>query len=185
MTWVWEQSPVGGNERLTLLAIADNASDDGTNAWPSLATLARKTRLDERTVRRLQDGGHLRVEVAAGPSGTNRYAVLMSTPGNLPPGQDDPRSDCPQDIQASPPDTVAPPTPGHSYAPRTSLNLPRTSKRASARVIPNGQRPSAVPLSRGAALPPAGNAPDRCPQHPGQYADYCGPCRAEALGGVA
>jgi len=53
MTWVWDNSTVGGNERLCLLAIADNAADDGRNAWPSLATLARKTRLDERTVRRV------------------------------------------------------------------------------------------------------------------------------------
>ncbi|MBM0234635.1 helix-turn-helix domain-containing protein [Micromonospora sp. STR1_7] len=71
MTWVWDHSPVGGTERLVLLAIADFAADDGSNAWPSLGTLARKARLDERTVRRiirrLQDGGHLLVDVAAGP----------------------------------------------------------------------------------------------------------------------
>ncbi|MEW2382304.1 helix-turn-helix domain-containing protein [Micromonospora sp. NPDC047707] len=70
MTWVWDHSPVGGTERLVLLAIADCAADDGANAWPSLGTLARKARLDERTVRRiirrLEVGGHLLVEVAAG-----------------------------------------------------------------------------------------------------------------------
>src|SRR5690242_254595 len=71
MTWVWDHSTVGGNDRLVLLAIADCAADDGTNAWPSMTTLARKVRLDERTVRRivrkLAEGGHLLVQVAAGP----------------------------------------------------------------------------------------------------------------------
>ncbi len=50
VTWVWEHSPVAGNERLVLLAITDSAEDDGRNAWPSVATLASKTRLDPRTV---------------------------------------------------------------------------------------------------------------------------------------
>jgi hypothetical protein len=83
MTWVWEHSPVAGNERLVLLAVADSA-DDGRNAWPSVATLARKTRLDPRTVqrvvRRLRDGGHLAVATAAGRGGANVYAVLMNGP---------------------------------------------------------------------------------------------------------
>ncbi|MEU8079278.1 helix-turn-helix domain-containing protein [Catellatospora citrea] len=94
MNWVWSESTTGGTERLLLLAIADNATDDGTNAYPSLATLARKVRLDERTVRRLlrklEDGKHIKVAVGAGPRGTNRYTVIMhravdnsvSTPGH-------------------------------------------------------------------------------------------------------
>ena len=41
MTWVGDHSPVGGNERLVLLAIADCANDEGGDAWPSIATLAR------------------------------------------------------------------------------------------------------------------------------------------------
>ena len=121
MTWVWEESPTKGTDLLTLLAIADNAADDGSNAWPSIARLARKTRLDERTVRRvlrrLADGGHLRIEVAAGPHGTNRYAVLMPA-GESPPGQNAPLSDCPPGVLGSPRDTAAPPPPGHSCAPR-------------------------------------------------------------------
>ena len=120
MTWVWNHSDVAGNERLTLLAIADNAADDGTNAWPSLKTLARKTLLDERTVRRvirrLENGGHLRVDIAAGPSGTNRYAVLMTPaicpPGRTPPRQTAPRANSPHprtQLRPLPPDTAAPP----------------------------------------------------------------------------
>jgi hypothetical protein len=182
MTWVWDHSPVGGTERLVLLAIADCAADDGTNAWPALSTLARKTLLDERTVRRiirrLEDGGHLAVAVAAGPNGTNRYAVIMS--GGTP-GQSAPRSECPPGNSTRPPDTATPPPPGHSRAPRTSLNVPLTSKRASARANSSGRQPSAVSLSRGAALPPPSQAPERCSRHRGQYAGFCGPCRSEAV----
>lgn len=81
MTWVWEHSPVAGNERLVLLAIADNADDAGSNAWPSVRTLAHKTRLDARTVqrvvRRLCEGGHLKVTPSAGRGGANLYQVVM------------------------------------------------------------------------------------------------------------
>lgn len=96
------------------MAIADCASDDGTNAWPSLATLAKKTRLDERTVRRilwrLEEGGHIKVEVGAGPYGTNRYTVLM---GQCAPGQNAPGQNAPGQIAPG----QRGPSLRHSYAP--------------------------------------------------------------------
>jgi hypothetical protein len=172
-TWVWEHSPVGGNKRLVLLAIADNASDDGTNAWPSLATLARKTLLDERTVRRilrsLENDGHLKIDVSAGPSGTNRYAVIMHPPEQTP-GQNAPRANCPPGKQTPPPDTATPPSPGHSYAPRTSLNVQRTSKRDAALRREGDGKPSA-------ALPRP-----RCPRHPALVARYC--CGEDLAGDI-
>lgn len=91
MSWVWDHSEAVGTDRFVLLAIADSADDDGTDAWPSIETLARKTRLDERTVqrsiRRLADAGMLTVEEQAGGSARcradrrpNRYAVVMRPP---------------------------------------------------------------------------------------------------------
>ncbi|TDD03116.1 helix-turn-helix domain-containing protein [Saccharopolyspora terrae] len=81
MNWVWDQSPAKGTELLMLLAIADNAADDGTNAFPSVSTLARKTRLDQRTVqriiRKLSEQGRLAVEERGGRH-PNRYSVLMN-----------------------------------------------------------------------------------------------------------
>jgi hypothetical protein len=194
--WVWEESPTRGTDLLTLLAIADNAADDGANAWPSLARLARKTRLDERTVRRilrrLEDGGHLQVQVAAGPRGTNRYTVLM-TPGKTSGGQIDPgqevpgiprqrapRADSPPGNPPATPDTTVSPHPGHSYAPRTSFTSNRTSPRTRAVGGSSGGKPPTQ--QRGAALPPPTKAPNRCPRHPGQYAGFCGLCRSESLG---
>ncbi|MGH3450223.1 MAG: helix-turn-helix domain-containing protein [Haloechinothrix sp.] len=82
MNWVWEHSDAAGTELLMLLAIADHADDDGTNAWPSRTTLAAKTRLDERTVRRvikrLEAAGQLRVQRGHGRSNSNRYIVVMA-----------------------------------------------------------------------------------------------------------
>jgi hypothetical protein len=81
MSWVWDHSPAKHGERLVLLAIADNASDDGTRAWPSVAEIQRKTQLKESSVRAsiasLSDKGQLIVEDQAGPRGCNRYTVVM------------------------------------------------------------------------------------------------------------
>lgn len=70
MAAVWDESEAVGNARLILLAIADSCDHDGTNAWPAVATIARKTLLSERTVQRkikeLVGLGELRV--VPGPS---------------------------------------------------------------------------------------------------------------------
>ncbi len=52
MAWVFAESEVTGNDRLVLLAIADEADDDGTKAFPSIDRLAEKCRVPSRTVRR-------------------------------------------------------------------------------------------------------------------------------------
>lgn len=84
MTWVWEHGRAQGADLLLLLAIADCADDTGRNAWPSTATLARKTRVSDRTVQRmitrLVTAGALEVEPNAGPRGTNRFTVVMREP---------------------------------------------------------------------------------------------------------
>lgn len=49
MSWVFESSKAHGSHRLVLLAIADNADDDG-NCWPSIATIARKANLSRTKV---------------------------------------------------------------------------------------------------------------------------------------
>lgn len=76
MQWVWEHSRSGGNLRLVLLAIADSADHDGDNAWPSVATIAAKCSLSERTVQRaiqvLEEMGELVVARQAGGSSATR-----------------------------------------------------------------------------------------------------------------
>lgn len=89
MTWVWENAKASGTDLLVLLAIADNANDDGTDAWPSEATLADKTRVSTRTVRRcirtLEADGAVVVEQHKGgfpdtrpDRRPNRYTIVMT-----------------------------------------------------------------------------------------------------------
>ncbi|MGC5381235.1 helix-turn-helix domain-containing protein [Micromonospora sp. DT68] len=185
MSWVWDNSPVGGTERLVLLAIADCAADDGSNAWPSIATLARKTRVDSRTVqrviRRLADDGHLLVNATTGGRKSNTYTVVMAgpdprqpaIPGDTPPPADDHRSPGP-----------VPRQPRRSSVTRTSFTHPGASSRASAgETSPriNGKRTFTPRALTGAALPVAGI--EQCPRHRGSSATNCGPCRSEALAG--
>lgn len=50
----WDDPRPTGNEKLLLLCYADYAHDDGTYSCPSAKTLADKTGLDERTIRRVR-----------------------------------------------------------------------------------------------------------------------------------
>jgi hypothetical protein len=81
MTWVFEHSPHKGNELLCLLAIADHAAIDGTNAFPSMATLAQRCRISVRQVvriiARLEDAGAITINRSSGRH-SNVYTVLMA-----------------------------------------------------------------------------------------------------------
>ncbi|ONI92646.1 hypothetical protein ALI22I_02560 [Saccharothrix sp. ALI-22-I] len=107
MTWVWEHAEAAGTDLLLLLAIADSADDQGRNAWPSVADLSRKTRLDERTVqrrlKRLHGQGHVTIEPGGGRR-RNRYTIPMaSAPASpqAPPPRDHPTA--PSDRRTTPP----------------------------------------------------------------------------------
>jgi len=52
MSAVWDDSEATGTARLVLLAIADSSDHDGTNAWPAIDTIGRKTKLSRSTVKR-------------------------------------------------------------------------------------------------------------------------------------
>lgn len=52
MSWVWEQD-IPTTKKMLLLAIADHADDEGNNAWPSKARLAKKISVEAGYVRRL------------------------------------------------------------------------------------------------------------------------------------
>lgn len=90
MTAVWADAPVSGSELLMLLAISDNANDEG-EAHPSYRYLARKTRLSERqavrVVKKLVDQGALEVVetggMVAGKRRANVYRVLASWRGDI------------------------------------------------------------------------------------------------------
>jgi len=76
---VWEYSQHGGTALLMLLAIADFADDDG-RAYPAVATLAAKCRMQPRNANvilaTLRKSGDLAIRIGEGPKGTNLYHVL-------------------------------------------------------------------------------------------------------------
>lgn len=52
MSHIWEHAEQAGTALLMLLALADNANEDGI-CWPGISYLARKTRMSERQAQRL------------------------------------------------------------------------------------------------------------------------------------
>ncbi|MGI5274702.1 helix-turn-helix domain-containing protein [Nonomuraea sp. CA-218870] len=97
MEWVWTHSKAKKGSRLTLLAIADCASADGSNAFPSMAELMRKTGLSERGVQAavsdLERLGELAVERISGKG--NRYRVVMTSEVSRPPQNPTPAESAP------------------------------------------------------------------------------------------
>jgi len=81
MTAVLEKYPAGGNELLLALVLADFANDGGEGIWPSVATLARKTRTSRRTVqgllRRLEKIGFLAVVRRSAGGKSNEWRILL------------------------------------------------------------------------------------------------------------
>lgn len=103
-SYVWENSKATGSALLLLLAIADFAHDDGTGAWPSTDTLAKKCRQSIRNVayllRKLEDSGELKTIVAGGPKGCNAYSIpLHLAPANIAPPMQETAPDCTQPLQ--------------------------------------------------------------------------------------
>jgi len=85
MTQVWEHSQATGGQLLVLLAIADFADDHG-KAWPSVSTLAKKSRITKRhtqkAIKQLKDMGELVVDQgASGHWGTNLYRITLKPKG--------------------------------------------------------------------------------------------------------
>jgi hypothetical protein len=95
--WVWDQAGVKSGDLVVLLALADNAHDDGTGAYPSQAHLAKKARMTERQVRNclksLEEKGLIRRQGSTA-GGVVVWAVVMDgsrVPGgkDFPPAIDD------------------------------------------------------------------------------------------------
>jgi hypothetical protein len=84
MTQVWDGFPGSGPELLTMLALAD-WSDDAGKCYPSISSIAEKTRLSrsqaQRNVHKLIEGGFLVVTANAlggSPAQTRHYRIALS-----------------------------------------------------------------------------------------------------------
>lgn len=80
MAAVWKGSQHSGSALLMMLAIADFSDDKGI-AFPSVTTLAEKTRMKPRNANyllsELQKSGELVIKIGAGRHGTNLYRIAL------------------------------------------------------------------------------------------------------------
>lgn len=78
MSAVWEYGPDDKSELLVLLALADHANDAG-ECWPSMARIGSKSRMAERSARRvvreLEAKKYLKTELGGGRGGANKYTI--------------------------------------------------------------------------------------------------------------
>lgn len=99
--------PVGGNAKIMLLGLANHAHPDGTEAYPSLNTLAEYGHCDRSTARRnlrkLADDGWIS-EDGLGPAGQTKYRLAIG--GKMPRGQNvqGVASDTPPGVAPMPPE---------------------------------------------------------------------------------
>lgn len=89
MTWAWSLEKLPLKESMVLLALADQANDEGL-CWPSQETLAKKSRGSVRSVKRaikfLRDVGLVETSVRATPAGrkSNYYRVMIGAEFSAP-----------------------------------------------------------------------------------------------------
>lgn len=89
MTWAWSLEELPLKESVVLLALADQANDEGL-CWPSQETLAKKSRGSVRSVKRaikfLRDAGLVETIIRATPAGrkSNYYRVMVGAEFSAP-----------------------------------------------------------------------------------------------------
>ncbi len=78
--YVWKNYKKQGGHKLVMLALADFASDDTGESWPSIATLAEMACVSERQVQKiiadLKQSGDIEVTEARGRNHTNIYKII-------------------------------------------------------------------------------------------------------------
>ena len=86
MNRVWDTNVGSGTGKLVLIALADNANDQGT-CYPAMDTIAKKCDLTVQGVRnqikKLESAGLVQVELRKGRNSANLYTVLPETPNGV------------------------------------------------------------------------------------------------------
>lgn len=87
MAWAWHHPDMTPLRKLVLVRIGDHARPDGSNAYPSVRTLAENVNASRRGVqeclRWLEEVGAISVVVGGGRNGTNCYTVHPCEGGAL------------------------------------------------------------------------------------------------------
>ena len=136
VAWVLDRSAAEGSARLVLIAIANHVGPAGWS-WPSVPTIARESKVDERTVYRcmkvLEDIGELTIERRPGKPSRYGLTTLLNSLSPL--------------TECHPPDVTPPLTPRQG-TPDTGVT----------RTIKNHQEPSTRAPARESG-PPRWNKP--------------------------
>ena len=78
MTDVW-RLPLQASRKMVLLALADNANDEGTDCWPSIGKLVEKCSMSERSIQvhlsGLEDSGYIKRHERLGRS--NKFTIYV------------------------------------------------------------------------------------------------------------
>lgn len=130
MALVWD-STVPAPERFTLLALADRADEDGV-CWPSRATLARKCRTSESTIRKhlktLEAEGVLHIQsrrIEDRHNDSNMYRIDLAKLKGLVDNDDHPARKTPTESRPTPTEI----RPRVESAPGSNLGPPPTESR--------------------------------------------------------
>lgn len=151
--------PVGGSRKVVLIGLANHAHPDGTDAYPSLDTLATYAHCERSTARRavnsLEAAGWI-VAAGTGPHGTRRFRLRLDRREHEPPPREGGGKTPPVDGTPMAPATgggstgarrgVAPTPPEPSIEP----SMEERTARANARTGPNGA--PALSSSEGTAI---------------------------------
>lgn len=123
---VWAMRGLTGTQKLVAVRLADHASPDGRDAFPSVGRLCADTGLSERTVQgalaKLVELGVLKESSRSGPRGTRRFTVCIDwTPAAGAPPQDaHPADPAPPQEMHRPPADRAPHPPQQVHPNRKS-----------------------------------------------------------------
>jgi DNA-binding transcriptional ArsR family regulator len=78
MTDVW-RLPLQATRKMVLLALADNANDEGTDCWPSIGKLVEKCSMSERAIQghlaALEESGYIKRHERLGRS--NKFTIYV------------------------------------------------------------------------------------------------------------
>ncbi|SBT68217.1 Helix-turn-helix domain-containing protein [Micromonospora sediminicola] len=204
VSWALNDAPdVPPTALVTLLGLANHAHPDGRAAWPSQGRLAHYGRKGIRAVQRdlaeLERRGLIR-------RGNQRHVQHMPT-DRRPVVWDlavERRRETPAELsnlaepQSGRPAELVEPVDNRGVVSVAPVDRGVVGDRPGRRLRPTGASPTtyepsltikepsprARSLRGGVALPTDPRA-GQCPKHRGSPAGNCGPCRAEALGGVA
>lgn len=212
MTAVFDRYPNGAGEFTLALALADNAHDDGTRIFPTVATLAQKTRQSVRAVqyqlRKMEEMGWLQL-VGAGNGGLGRSREYRISPewiagGELTPLEKGANSAPPREATQAPERVQTATAKGADFAPGGVQNSARKGATIAPAIEP--QEPSVIlspqPPSRGAdcSLPkpaepftlvggpsdgPAASSKDRKPfPNPVELQTWLDACKAAGVSSI-